>query len=131
MGSSCTFLEFVREPLRLQVQKIKVFDSNSIHVQNENDTHYTVFGECWVSVEKAYSLFQVFPRGWFHLAASGPHRGDVPPHLEHGRVRGGGGAFFPVPRHLPGAANALRRAQRARDHRRIDRGELGGGGEPR
>ena len=36
VGSSCTFLEFVREPLRLQVQKIKVFDSNSIHVQYEN-----------------------------------------------------------------------------------------------
>lgn len=59
VSTSCTFREFVREPLKLQLRNTKVGTIRMIHTQSATDPQYTVYGECWISLEKAYSLFVV------------------------------------------------------------------------
>ena len=59
VSTSCTFREFVREPLKLQLRNTKVRIIRQTHVQSAAYPQYTVFGECWISLEKAYSLFVV------------------------------------------------------------------------
>lgn len=60
MGASCTFREFLREPLRFQLRNSK----------QAGDSNYFMMGECWISLEKAYSLFLVGFVDSTHLSAT-------------------------------------------------------------
>ena len=42
MGASCTFREFLREPLRFQLRNSK----------QAGDSNYFMMGECWISLEE-------------------------------------------------------------------------------